>query len=106
MNPINAQQLIAQMQALANLARGTPETGMPEGGAQGFADLLRQSLDAVNTSQQEAGRLAQAFERGDPQVELAQVMIARQKASISFQAMTQVRNKLVEAYHDIKNMPI
>jgi flagellar hook-basal body complex protein FliE len=33
-------------------------------------------------------------------------MIQAQKASLSFQAMTQVRNKLVEAYKDVMNMPI
>jgi len=34
------------------------------------------------------------------------VMLQAQKASLSFQAMTQVRNKLVEAYKDVMNMPI
>jgi flagellar hook-basal body complex protein FliE len=33
-------------------------------------------------------------------------MIASQKASVSFQAMVQVRNKLVEAYKEVMNMPI
>jgi flagellar hook-basal body complex protein FliE len=39
-------------------------------------------------------------------VNLPEVMIALQKASLSFQAMTEVRNKLVNAYQDIMNMPI
>jgi flagellar hook-basal body complex protein FliE len=33
-------------------------------------------------------------------------MVAMQKANVSFQAMTQVRNRLVSAYQDIMNMPI
>jgi len=37
---------------------------------------------------------------------LPEVMIALQKASLSFQAMTEVRNRLVSAYQDIMNMPI
>jgi len=37
---------------------------------------------------------------------LAEVMIASQKASVSFQAMLQVRNKLVDAYKDVMNMPM
>jgi len=32
--------------------------------------------------------------------------VASQKASISFQALTQVRNRLVDAYKDIMNMPV
>jgi flagellar hook-basal body complex protein FliE len=49
--------------------------------------------------------MRKAFEKGED-MDLADVMIQAQKASLSFQAMTQVRNKLLEAYRDIKNMPI
>jgi flagellar hook-basal body complex protein FliE len=54
----------------------------------------------------QAGQLAESFSAGDPGVDLAQVMVALQKASVSFQAMTQVRNKLVDAYRDIMSMPV
>ena len=37
---------------------------------------------------------------------LTDVMVAQQKASVSFQATLQVRNKLVEAYKDVMNMPM
>jgi flagellar hook-basal body complex protein FliE len=33
-------------------------------------------------------------------------MIAAEKSSVAFEAMTQVRNKLVEAYQEIMNMPV
>ncbi|MFT7373736.1 MAG: flagellar hook-basal body complex protein FliE [Oleiphilaceae bacterium] len=33
-------------------------------------------------------------------------MIQSQKASVSFQALTQVRNKVVQAYEDVMNMPV
>ena len=42
----------------------------------------------------------------DDGIDLAQVMIAAQKSSVSFQAMVEVRNKLVEAYKDVMNMPV
>ncbi len=38
--------------------------------------------------------------------DLTDVMISSQKASVSFQALTQVRNKLVQAYQDIMQMPV
>jgi flagellar hook-basal body complex protein FliE len=50
--------------------------------------------------------MATRFEMGDPKVDLSQVMISQQKANISFQAVSQVRNKLVSAYQEIMNMPI
>ncbi|MGY8871083.1 MAG: flagellar hook-basal body complex protein FliE [Pseudomonadales bacterium] len=73
---------------------------------EGFGDLLKNAIDKVNDTQMEAGRMATAFEQGDPRVELTQVMIQMQKASVSFEAMTQVRNKLVAAYEDVMKMPM
>ena len=73
---------------------------------QGFGDMFKQAINSVNDTQQQAASLSTAYEKGDPKVSLAQVMVASQKASVSFQAITQVRNKLVEAYQDIMNMPM
>jgi flagellar hook-basal body complex protein FliE len=50
--------------------------------------------------------MADAYEKGVAGVDITDVMIASQKASVSFQAMVQVRNKLVEAYKDVMSMPI
>ena len=71
-----------------------------------FSDMFQQAIGSVNSTQQQANALATSFEQGDPGVSLAQVMVASQKASVSFQALTQVRNHLVDAYKDIMNMPI
>lgn len=71
-----------------------------------FAEMLKNAVDNVNSLQQNANNLTQAYERGDAGVDLPQVMIGLQKSSISFEAMTQVRNKLVDAYEKIMNMPI
>ncbi len=50
--------------------------------------------------------MAQNFSAGDPNVNLQDVMVNLQKASMSFQQMVQVRNRLVTAYQDIMNMPV
>ena len=50
--------------------------------------------------------MSSAFEIGKTGVDLTDVMIASQKATVSFQALTQVRNKLVQAYQDIMQMPV
>lgn len=71
-----------------------------------FADLLGQAVNKVSETQSSANQLATAFEMGQGGVDLTDVMIASQKASVSFQAMTQVRNKLVQAYQDIMQMSI
>lgn len=71
-----------------------------------FQTMFKNAIDNVNSQQQAASQLATRFEQGDPSIDLPEVMIALQKSSVSFQAMTQVRNKLVEAYKDIMNMPV
>jgi len=47
-----------------------------------------------------------AFETGDPNVDIPEVMVAIQKASLSFEAITEVRNKLLSAYQDVMNMQV
>lgn len=71
-----------------------------------FGKLLDQAINKVNDLQMESGRLSTALERGESEVTLTQAMIASQRASVAFQAMTQVRNKLVNAYETVMNMPI
>ena len=71
-----------------------------------FGDILKNAVDGVNDTQMDAKKMAVAYEQGDPAIDLPQVMIAAEKASVSFQAMTQVRNRLVSAYEDIMKMPI
>ncbi|ODS22722.1 flagellar hook-basal body complex protein FliE [Candidatus Endobugula sertula] len=71
-----------------------------------FDKLLNQAVNNVNDLQKASGQMAQAYEQGQPGINITDVMIASQKASVSFQAMVQVRNKLVEAYRDVMNMPV
>ena len=78
----------------------------PIAGGPNFAEMLGQAVGKVNETQQASNQLANAFEIGQSGVDLTDVMIASQKASVSFQAMTQVRNKLVQAYQDIMQMPV
>lgn len=71
-----------------------------------FGQMLKSAVDSVNDTQMKAGELQRAYELGEESVDLTQVMIQMQKASISFEAMTQVRNKVITAYQDVMNMPI
>jgi flagellar hook-basal body complex protein FliE len=114
MSTIDAASLMAQMQSLSAQAAGKkmamPAAAPSMNGAQnpseptnGFADLLKQSVNGVNNVQAQAGQMKQSFEQGDPDVSLDRVMVAVQKADISFKAMSQVRTKLVTAYKDIMN---
>lgn len=104
MNDINVNQVLNQMRIMSLQAANRPvqETA----GSTDFSSLLQQSIASVNDTQQRAGKMVEAFEMGAPNVSLAEVMVETQKANVSFQAMLQVRNKLVEAYKDVMNMPM
>lgn len=71
-----------------------------------FSDMLSQAVGSVNELQQSSSDLKTAYDMGDPNVDITRVMIASEKASISFEALTQVRNRVVKAYEDIMNMPV
>ena len=102
---MNIDQVLAQMRVMsAQASNGNVETART-GGAD-FGALLKQSIDQVNDIQQQASAMRESFERGEGDMDLAQVMIAAQKSSLSFEAMVQVRNKLIDAYKDVMNMPI
>jgi flagellar hook-basal body complex protein FliE len=114
MTTIDVNSLLSQMRQMSAQVR-SPEVAFsstalpaatPVSGAGSFGALLKQSIAAVGDSQATAGRMAAAFERGDQGADLARTMVAIQKADLSLNAMTQVRNKLVDAYKDIMNMPV
>lgn len=107
MSEIDISQVLTQMRVMAAQAQGnvSPNVVNDSAGIE-FSSLLKKSINAVNETQMNAGKLTEAFQAGDENTDLTQVMIALQKANVSFQAMTQVRNKLVEAYQDIMRMQI
>ena len=99
--------LLSQMQALESLAQGRPaEINLKQDEGNSFANMMQQAINQVNDVQAQASELTRAFELGDSRVDLSEVMVAVQKSRISFQALTEVRNKLLTAYQDVMNMPV
>jgi len=111
-NPIDTTQIQSMMQKLKTMAAQTePPSSRPvatEEPAQhlDFGNVLKASLDKVNETQQTASQLGERFAKGDDTVNLSDVMIAGQKASIALQTTIQVRSRLVSAYNDIMNMQV
>ena len=100
-------QMIGELRSTAQAAASKPAAqGTQAAGGVDFAEVLQGALKDVSAAQQEARGMAQEFSAGDPNVNLQDVMVNLQKASLSFQQMVQVRNRLVSAYQDIMNMPV
>lgn len=98
-------QLLSQLDATAAMAAGKTAP-QAQAGAANFAGMLRDAVDSVNAAQQDATNLAQAFQLGQPEANIQEVMVSLQKANLSFQTMVQVRNKLVAAYQEVMNMQV
>ena len=79
----------------------SPVGGHGNGG--GFLSSLKDAIAQVNEVQLDASQAVDKFVSGDSD-NVHQMMMALQKADVSFQLMMQVRNKLVAAYEDIQRM--
>lgn len=117
MNTINPSSLLAmraqilQQNAALQKAAATPASGTDAVGGAGatqgtdFGTALKGALGKVNDLQSKASAISESYERGET-TDIAAVMLARQQASVGFQATLQVRNKLLAAYKDIMSMPV
>jgi flagellar hook-basal body complex protein FliE len=116
MSNMEIDRVLAQIRSMSQAGKAGGVGGIGHAGAagakgvagidNGFAKLLKQGIDSVNSTQMKAADIADKFERGVPGVELPQVMLEMQKANVSFRALTEVRNKFVDAYREIMNMPL
>ncbi len=86
-------------------AKQTKTIDSPSQVNKSFASFLQDSIDKVNITQIEADRMAEKLARGE-NVELHEVMIASQKASITLAATMEIRNKVIEAYQEVMRMQI
>lgn len=122
MSNMQIDQVLAQIRSMASQA-SAPGAGKMNGPAQvmgalngatatqqvgpsAFASLLKSGLDSANAAEVKASGIAERFERGDPGVDLGQVMLETNKANLSLHAVNEVRNRLVSAYQDIMNMQL
>ena len=104
MNEID--RMVNQLRAVAAQAASAPSPAPTDPAGKDFAVLLQSAVNDANSAQTEARQLSRQFESGNSDVNLQDVVLSLQKASLSFQTMVQVRNKLVSAYQDVMNMQV
>jgi flagellar hook-basal body complex protein FliE len=108
MSSLQIAQVLAEMRSLQARAGGGMPADAPQSAAQpsDFARMLKNTVDSVSTMQNQATALSTAYEAGDKSVDLTKVMLEVQKAGLAFRAMTEVRNKLIDAYTQVMNMSV
>jgi len=99
------EQMLGELRAASALAQGSQAAARAPDGAN-FGQALKAAIEQVSAAQQQGQQMAMAFVAGEKNVQIQDVMVNLQKASLSFQQMVQVRNRLVTAYQDVMNMPV
>lgn len=102
------QDLLGRMEQLKSLSEATPikpAQAFAVPGEPGFAAAFDNVVRAVDAQQHRSGELMAAVDSGQSD-DLVGAMIESQKASVSFSALMQVRNKLSSAFDDIMKMPL
>ncbi|HTR00135.1 MAG TPA: flagellar hook-basal body complex protein FliE [Candidatus Acidoferrum sp.] len=104
--PINAAHINSVLDQIRTSSRNLLGGDVPKTTRADFSSLLENTISKVNSMQQEADAMKTSYELGDSDLDLPSVMVSMQKASLAFEAMTQVRNKCLTAYQEIMNMPV
>ena len=102
------EQMLSVLRSTAAQAAGgsaQSASGAQSAGAE-FSQILKSTIDKVDATKKKADKMAEDFVAGESKENLHEVMVALQTASVSFQEMVQVRNRLVTAYQDIMNMQV
>lgn len=96
--------LTGRLEGIGRGDAGTPRHVQPATGAE-FKQYLLDNLNKVNTMQQDAGKMVTDMVMGREQ-DITKVMTAMEKASVAFDTLMAVRNKLVESYQEILRMRV
>jgi flagellar hook-basal body complex protein FliE len=99
-NPFQLTSQPTQIQQKSNSLMNNTNTSKTS-----FGDSLKQAINQVNQSQIESDKMTEALAAGK-NVELHDVMITAQKASVSMTLAVEVRNKAIEAYQEMMRMQV
>lgn len=88
----------------SRLSASVADVGATE--ASDFRAEMAQALKSVSRSQAESARMQREVQLDNPTVSLEETMVAMQKSQLGFQAVLQVRNRLVQAYSEVMNMQV
>ncbi|GAA4888766.1 flagellar hook-basal body complex protein FliE [Ferrimonas pelagia] len=107
---LNQSQMLESLQQHKEIAKGAIQPNRMDnlgGNVQGpsFGTLMTRKVQGVNADQIHAAQMRTDVDLGRSD-DLVGAMVASQKASLSFSALIQVRNKLVSAFDDVMKMPL
>jgi flagellar hook-basal body complex protein FliE len=105
MNILDATQVNSAVSSSTGSSSGTESLGKNQKPGNEFSEMLESAFDRVNQEISTSGEMIKNMASGED-VDIADTMIAINKADISFRMMLQVRNKALSAYEEIMRMQV
>jgi flagellar hook-basal body complex protein FliE len=93
-------RLDALLPQIASTQQTSNNTATPNQDGQNFSDVLKGALESVNDAQANADSAVKQVLSGET-ADIAETMVALQKADVSLKMMLEVRNKILEAYQEV-----
>lgn len=104
------QSMLSKIRSISNNTKafGAPSITPSEGSSpfHSIMSIAKDAIQSVSQSQNQTDALKSAYISGDKNVSISQVMISSIKSKVAFEGLLAVRNKLIESYKEIMNMPI
>lgn len=97
LNNLSVSKQVVNPAGAAKASAGMPETS--------FADVLKKQIGEVAQLQQDASSAVQSLSTGKTS-DVDGVMVAMEKSDVAFKTLLAIRSKLMDAYDEIKNIPI
>lgn len=93
--------------AVTDALKGSPVSNKPAPLDQAsFADAIAKALESASLSAEKAADLGKRLQMDDPTASVEETVIAMNTSSLQFTGVVQARNKILQAYNDIMNMPV
>jgi flagellar hook-basal body complex protein FliE len=82
-----------------------PGAGTTTTSGASFSDMLQKSIGEVSQMQQDASNAVEQLSLGKTD-DMAGVMVAMEKSDAAFKTLLAIRSKLMDAYDEVKNLPM
>jgi flagellar hook-basal body complex protein FliE len=102
--PINLASIASSLPTLPSLG-GASSSGTAKPAGADFGSALKQAIGSLQQLGQQADSSSLALAQGQP-VDVHEVMLNTEQASLGFSMALQVRNKLIDAYSEIMRMSV
>lgn len=106
---VEISETLSRIRELSNKAKTPGANILEEVNPTRFNQVMnvaKESLNEINQSQLQTETLKHSWMTGDPNVSISQVMMSTMKSRLAFEGLLVVRNKLLDAYKEIMNMPV